>query len=76
MEWFEKLYANKKQYNCFECHSFNKKCRTYIVLRKHEGPKCTYKGIAETDMVKHLNGNPNITLKTMLEQYLNNNGEN
>jgi len=55
-------------YNCFVCDGNNKKCEFYYI--KPPQDKCTYRYVADNDLKKQSQDNPNTTLTTMLNEYL------
>jgi len=54
--------------NCFECSGINKDYQCYNGLAQSD--YCTWKMVADTDLIKYKNNNPHITLKDMLDEYI------
>ena len=56
-----------EDYNCFKCCGYVVSCHNYFGNKEKY---CMYKRVANEDLKKHKSGNKFITLRTMLEKYL------
>lgn len=57
--------------NCFECSGSSEMkeiCPLFYAIKKN--PICSYRMVCDNDWVKYLNGEKNITLKKMLEEFV------
>ena len=65
LKWLHQLY--KTHHNCFSCNGNEPNCETFFKKPNLEG--CLYNHVAKNDLEKRKQGNPNITLLTMLQEY-------
>ncbi len=64
----------EKKYNCFECEGLERGCPVYLNTSKDLfNLSCDWKKVAKEDLKKYESGEGDITLDSMLEEFLKKN---